>query len=79
MLETFEHVDAPENILPADANPPSPPGCTAGRDMDSVNGMRHCMAVVMQVLRANIAAPVVAANTVAVFVSRPLPPRIIYQ
>jgi hypothetical protein len=40
-LETFEHGIAPEKILPADANPPSPPARMAGRDMDRSAGRRH--------------------------------------
>jgi len=39
LLETFEHGIAPENVLPADANPPSPPARNAGRDMDKVHEM----------------------------------------
>jgi hypothetical protein len=34
LLETFEHGFTPENVLPADANPPSLPALNAGRDMD---------------------------------------------
>jgi hypothetical protein len=69
VLETFEHGLAPEKVLPADANPPSTIASNSGRDMDSVHGMRHCTAVVMQVLRANIAAPVVAAPLFAALVT----------
>jgi hypothetical protein len=82
LLETFEHGVAPENVLPADANPPSRPALNAGRDMDKRYGQgrldARLVSVVTRVLRANILALDVAANTP----QHSLPPlwlHIIYQ